>query len=124
MSNQTLMNDQSFEIRCPMCKSVVPAEASSCPTCAATPSRKFAVAPAPPAPSASGSAPATRAPEGLAALPLKDYHRLVRANHRRVEGGRGHLAPAGFRRSVVALLPGLLLLLVLVAVAAKTLGWV
>ena len=124
MSNQTLMSDQSFEIRCPMCKSVVPADAASCPTCAATPSRRFAVAPAPPPPAASGSAPATRAPEGLAALPLKDYHRLVRANHRHVEGGRGRLAPGGFRRSVVALLPGLLLLLTLFAVAAKTLGWV
>jgi hypothetical protein len=124
MSNQTLMSDQSFEIRCPMCKSVVPADAAGCPTCAATPSRKFAAAPSQPAPAASGSAAAARTPEGLATLPLKDYHRLVRANHRRVEGGRGRLAPAGFRRSVVALLPGLLLLLVLLAVAAKTLGWV
>ncbi len=122
MSNQTPMSDQSFEIRCPMCKSVVPADAAGCPTCAATPSRKFAVAPVPSPPAASGSAPAARAPEGLAALPLKDYHRLVKANHRRLEGGRP--APGGFRRQVVALLPGLLLLLTLFAVAAKTLGWV
>jgi hypothetical protein len=122
MSNLTLMSDQSFEIRCPMCKSVVPADAAGCPTCAATPSRKFAVAPARPKPAASGSAPASRAPEGLGTLPLKDYHRLVRANHHRVEGGR--LAPGGFRRQVVALLPGVLLLLALLAVAAKTLGWV
>jgi hypothetical protein len=125
MSNQTLMNDQTFEIRCPMCKSVVPPDASSCPTCAATPSRKFAAAPSQPVPavsgSASGSAPAVRAPESLVTLPLKDYHRLVRANHRRIEG---LAAPGEFRRRVVALLPGLLLLLALLAGTAKTLGWV
>jgi hypothetical protein len=122
MSNQTLMSDQTFEIRCPMCKSIVPADAAGCPTCAATPSRKFAVAAAPPPRPASGPAPAARAPEGLGTLPLKDYHRLVRANHRRLEGGRA--APGDFQRQFVALLPGLLLLLALLAVAAKTLGWV
>jgi hypothetical protein len=122
MSNQTLMSDQSFEIRCPMCKSVVPADAAGCPTCAATPSRKFAVAPSQPTPAASGPAPAARAPEPLTTLPLKDYHRLVRANHRHLEGGR--LAPGGLRRQVVAFLPAVLLLLALLAVAAKTLGWV
>jgi hypothetical protein len=46
----------------------------------------------------------------------------VRANHRRLEGGRA--APGGFRRQVVALLPAVLLLLALLAGAAKTLGWV
>ncbi len=126
MSNQALMSDQTFEIRCPMCKSVVPADASGCPTCATTPSRKFAAAPPQPAPAASGSAsgaaPAARAPEGLGTLPLKDYHRLVRANHRRIEGGRS--APGGFRRQVLAFLPGVLLLLALLAGASKMLGWV
>jgi hypothetical protein len=125
MSNQTLMSDQAFEIRCPMCKSIVPADAAGCPTCAATPSRKFAAVPSQPAPaasgSASGSAPAIRAPEGLGTLPLKDYHRLVRANHRRIEG---RAAPGEFRRRIVALLPGVLLLLALLAGTAKTLGWV
>jgi hypothetical protein len=122
MSNQTLMSDQSFEIRCPMCKSIVPADAAGCPTCASTPSRKFAAVPAQPAPAASVSAQPVRTLEGLGTLPLKDYHRLVRANHRRLEGGRA--APGGFQRQFVALLPGLLLLLALLAVAAKTLGWV
>jgi hypothetical protein len=122
MSNQTLMSDQGFEIRCPACKSIVPADAAGCPTCATTPSRKFAAAPSQPTPATSGSAPAVRAPEALGTLPLKDYHRLVRANHRRLEGGRA--APGGFRRQVVALLPAVLLLLALLAGAAKTLGWV
>jgi hypothetical protein len=123
MSNQTLMSDQSFEIRCPMCKSVVPADASGCPSCTGTPSRKFAAAPAQPAPAASASAPAARAPEGHATLPLKDYHRLVRANHRSIEVGRS--APSGFRTQLKAFLPGVLsLLALLAAVAAKTLGWV
>ena len=122
MSNQTLMSDQSFEVRCPMCKSVVPADAAGCPTCAATASRKFAVAPAQPTPAANSSASAARAPGGHATLPLKDYHRLVRANHRSIEVGRS--APSGFRTQLMAFLPGVLLLLALLAVAAKTLGWV
>jgi hypothetical protein len=121
MSNQTLMSDQSFEVRCPMCKSIVPADASGCPSCAGTPSRKFAAPPARPAPAPSGSAPA-RAPEGVGTLPLKDYHRLVRANHQRIEGGR--TAPGGFQKQIMAFLPALLLLLALLAGAAKTLGWV
>ena len=122
MSNQTQMSDQSFEIRCPMCKSIVPADASACPSCTGTPSRKFAAAPAQPATAASGPTPAARAPEGLGTLPLKDYHRLVRANHRSIEVGRS--APSGFRTQLKAFLPGVLLLLALLAVAAKTLGWV
>jgi hypothetical protein len=120
------MSDETFEIRCPACKSVVPDDAPGCPTCATTASRKFAAAPAQPAHAASGaaggSALAVRAPGGLATLPLKDYHRLVRANHRRLEGTRG--GPGDFRRRVIALLPGALLLLTLLAGTAKTLGWV
>jgi hypothetical protein len=126
VSNQALMSDQTFEIRCPVCKSIVPADASGCPTCAATPSRKFAAAPPQPTPLANGSAsaaaPAAGAPEGLGTLALKDYHRLVRANHRAIEGGRS--APGGFGRQVMAFLPGVLLLLALLAGAAKLLGWV
>ncbi len=122
MSNQTFMSDQAFEIRCPMCKSIVPADASGCPNCAGTPSRKFAAGASQSAPAASGSAPAATTPEGLGTLPLKDYHRLVRANHRRLEGGRA--APDDFRRQVVALLPGVLLLLALLAGTAKMLGLV
>ncbi len=116
------MSDQSFEILCPMCKSVVPADASGCPTCTGTPSRKFAAPPAQPAPAASGSVPAAKVPDGLGTLPLKDYHRLVRANHRSIEVGRS--APSGVRTQLMAFLPGVLLLLALLAVAAKTLGWV
>jgi hypothetical protein len=119
MSNQPLMSDQAFEIRCPACNSVVPAEARGCPTCATTPAHKFAPARSQPETAANGSAPATATPE-LGKLPLKDYHRLVRDNHRYL--GEGRRAPGSFRKQIVALLPGVVLILALLAGAAKTLG--
>jgi hypothetical protein len=65
------MSEPAFEILCPKCRSVVPRDASSCPSCVQAPfERSVAVKPE------------------IAALPLKDYHQLVRANHWAVEGGR------------------------------------
>jgi hypothetical protein len=79
------MATQSFDILCPECRSIVPPEASGCPNCAER--RK-------PAPAAVGVVPAPRPPKApdVGGMPLKDYHRFVRTNHRTVEGHRvaGH----------------------------------
>jgi hypothetical protein len=111
------MNDQTFEITCPACNSVVPADARGCPTCAAT--RAGAAAASGPASAASGAAWTTR--EEVAKMPLKDYHRLVRDNHRSIEGGAASLPGGTFRGRVVAYTPGVLLVLGVLAGAAKAL---
>jgi hypothetical protein len=87
---------QAFEILCPVCRQVVPREAHGCPNCAKTPSERAVVVAKP----------------QIAALPLKDYHELVRANHWAVEGGRYVEAGGGFRFRTY--LPFLLLLIVLI----------
>ena len=65
------MSEQAFEVLCPKCRSVLPRDASVCPNCVQAPYERVAVV----------------KPQ-IAALPLKDYHQLVRANHWAVEGGR------------------------------------
>jgi hypothetical protein len=117
------MSSQTFEILCPVCRSVVPPEAPGCPTCA---ERKRAAAGAVSAPSGE-SAPATHAaqtpvaaPAGpvpdLAALSIKDYHRVVRASYHANEG-----LPASHGRAR-AYLPFALLLILLVVGAAVIFG--
>jgi hypothetical protein len=77
------MSEAAFDILCPKCGSVVPHEASGCPTCAAG-SRREAE------PLAAVSVPAPAAPQApdVSSMALKDYHRFVRSNHRQVEGPR------------------------------------
>jgi len=116
------MSTQSFEILCPVCRSVVPPEAPGCPTCA---ERKRAAAGA----TATGgeqAAPVVRAaaPQSvsagptpdLAALSMKDYHRVVRATFHANEG-----RPAGSGRAR-AYLPFALLVILLVIGAAVIFG--
>jgi hypothetical protein len=91
------MSEQAFQILCPKCQSVVPADASGCPSCHARPVQAVepSVAPLPP-------------PE-VASMRLKEYHRLVRSNYWAVEGAAVmSRPPGGFR--LRAYLPFLLLL--------------
>ena len=119
------MSSQTFEILCPICRSVVPPEAPGCPTCA---ERKRAAA----AQAGTGSLPRERttpvmpaaAPQSagspavpdLAALSMKDYHRVVRASYHANEG-----MPAGNGRAR-AYLPFALLVVLLVVGAAVIFG--
>ena len=114
------MTAQSFEILCPVCRTVVPPEASGCPTCASAPARRTAAPPAPtpaaPVPAAAAAMPGGRSLEEVGDLSMKEYHRFVK----RSMGYGGGASAASFG----AWLPALLLLLVgLVAAAAFTLGW-
>jgi hypothetical protein len=101
------MSAQPFEIRCPRCGSVVPAEASGCTSCAATRVEK-----------AEAVAPKAVLPE-IATMRLKDYHRLVKANYSVVEGPRVG-GRSGSR--LQAYLPFVLLLLGLLVGAAMAFG--
>jgi hypothetical protein len=108
------MNKQAFEIRCPVCRSVVPHEASGCPTCAAGRQQEAAPVVSIPAP------PAPRAPD-VGGMALKEYHRFVRSNHRTVEGP--HVAgQPGVALALRTYVPMLLLLLGLVVGAALAFG--
>jgi hypothetical protein len=96
------MSEQAFEILCPKCRSVLPLDASACPNCVQAPYER---------------AVAVAAKPQIAALPLKDYHQLVRANHWAVEGGRYvDGTNTGFRFR--AYLPFLLLVIGLLVAAA------
>jgi hypothetical protein len=109
------MSSQAFEILCPICRSVVPLDAPSCPNCArikreaATPGARL-LAPA------TASAPAAQTAPDLASLSMKDYHRVVRATYQANE----RPATAGSR--LRAYLPFALLLLLLVVGAAMLYG--
>jgi hypothetical protein len=114
MSSQ--MSSQAFEILCPICRSVVPLDAPSCPNCPRT-KGGAAVAPASPrvpapTPAAPAPAPVAQDAPNLASLSMKDYHRVVRATYQATEG------PATGSSRVRAYLPFALLLLLLVAGAA------
>ena len=103
------MSSQTFEILCPVCRSVVPPEAKRCPTCEQAKTTEAnggtaaatAVQPAPPA--------RPTAPD-LRALPMRDYHRVVRATYQATE------RPGGNR--VRAYVPFVVLLLLLIVGAA------
>ena len=83
------MSSQTFEILCPICRSVVPPDAPGCPTCAQTKRRRGGD----PARGATrrlagctSPLPHARiAPPDLAALPMQDYHRVVRATYQATE---------------------------------------
>jgi hypothetical protein len=117
------MTDQAFEIICPSCKKALPAGAFECPTCT-----KHVT----PRGTGTGTAvielPATPAPKVPSAttLSLKDYHRRVKTNHRRLAGlpekeavDRGETAAraAAYMIAVLVVLFGLLL------GASMALGW-
>jgi hypothetical protein len=104
------MSQQTYEIRCPQCGSVVPVAASGCPTCASA--RENAK------PAVEAARAATPV---ITALGLKDYHQLVRANYLAVEGVRAIGGPgAGFRFR--RYLPFVLVLLGLLVGAAVAFG--
>jgi hypothetical protein len=91
------MSEQAFQILCPKCQSVVPPDASNCPSCHPQPVQSVELTVAPPP-----------APE-VASMRLKDYHHLVRSNYWAVEGAAVmRRPPGGFR--LRAYLPFLLLL--------------
>jgi hypothetical protein len=52
-------------------------------------------------------------------MPLKEYHRLVRDNHRSIAGGAASLPGGSFRGRVVAFTPAVLLVLGVLVGAAK-----
>src|SRR5690348_17226482 len=114
------MSSQAFEISCPICRSVVPLDAPSCPNCART--KREAAAPQPQA-AAPVSAPAAtpngrvseNAPD-LASLSIKDYHRVVRATYQATE------RPATSGGRLRAYLPFVLLVLLLVVGAVVVFG--
>ena len=119
------MSSQAFEILCPICRSVVPPDAPGCPTCA---ERKRAAAaeagaastPREPVPVMQARTPqpaaSVAAAPDLAALSIKDYHRVVRASYHANEG-----MPAGNGRAR-AYLPFALLVVLLVVGAAVIFG--
>ena len=117
------MTSQTFEILCPVCRSVVPPEAKGCPNCARTKMREREVAgggtraAAPVQSITATAAPQAPAVPDLHALPMKDYHRVVRATYQANEG----TSPASRFR---AYLPFVLLLLLLVIGAAVISGHV
>jgi len=106
------MSAQAFEIRCPACGSVVPAEASGCLNCAKT------------TPSRSGRPVQELEPEkkpvapDLRGMSMKDYHRVVRQNYVLTEG------PGAVRQGsrMRAYLPFVLLLIGIVIGAAVAFG--
>ena len=106
------MSAQAFEIRCPACGSVVPAEAAGCLNCAKT------------TPSRSGNPVQTLEPSerpkapDLRGMSMKDYHKVVRANHLITEG---HYAVRSSSR-LRAYLPFVLLLIGIVIGAAVAFG--
>jgi hypothetical protein len=106
------MSAQAFEIRCPACGSVVPADASGCLNCAKT------------TPSRSGNPVQTLEPEArpvapdLRGMSMKEYHRVVRANYLVTEGPGA--VKTGSR--VRAYLPFVLLLIGIVVGASVMFG--
>ena len=116
------MSSQAFEITCPICRSVVPLDAPSCPTCARNKSRDTGTTAAPAAVAVAPRAQApTPDPAGftapdLRALNIKDYHRVVRATYNATEG------PATGASRARAYLPFVLLVLLLIAGAAVIFG--
>jgi hypothetical protein len=114
------MSSQAFEISCPICRSVVPLDAPSCPNCART--KREAAAPRGIAPVAAPAVPATpaarvseNAPD-LASLSIKDYHRVVRATYQATE------RPASAGGRLRAYLPFALLVLLLIVGAVVVFG--
>jgi len=117
------VSDQAFEIICPSCKQALPANALACPTCTkgatprATATRTAVVElPSPPAPTV----------ESAKTMSLKDYHRRVKSNHRRLAGpadegvvrrGDSAARTAAYMIAVLVVVFGLLL------GASAALGW-
>ena len=116
------MSSQTFEILCPICRSVVPLDAPGCPSCART-KREAAAALQPTTTAASPVAPPTiangrdapTAPD-LASLSMKEYHRVVRATYQATE------RPATGGSRMRAYLPFALLVLLLAAGAVVLFG--
>jgi hypothetical protein len=77
------MSDQTFEIICPSCQKALPPDALACPTCT-----KHVTPRGTSAGTAVVELPATPAPKVASAnaMSLKEYHRRVKTNHRRLAG--------------------------------------
>src|SRR5215218_3274007 len=120
------MSSQAFEILCPICRSVVPMDAPGCPSCARTKRdaaaarRPQAVTPgaAPAAPPTTASARVAPSAPDLAALSMKEYHRVVRATYQATE------RPATGSSRLRAYLPFALLVLLLAVGAVVLFGHV
>src|SRR5262249_46803497 len=109
---------QAFEIVCPVCRSVVPLDAPSCPNCA----RNRAGGAATEVAATTATAPKVQAPEAAAStidlrtLKMKDYHRVVRATYNATE------RPVTLGSRARAVLPFVLFVLLLLAGAAVIFG--
>jgi hypothetical protein len=112
------MTSQAFEILCPACHSVVPLDAVGCPTCERTELRDAAYPAAAPVEPTSPTTPAPDSPPDLQALPMRDYHRVVRATYQATEP----TATGGSR--LRAYLPFAVLVLLLIVGAAMLYGHV
>ena len=107
------MSSQAFEILCPVCRSVVPPEAARCPNCEGRNQRQpegqtAAVATA-------QAAPSQHTAPDLRGMPMRDYHRVVRATYQATE------RTAGSNR-VRAYVPFVVLILLLVVGAGLLYG--
>jgi hypothetical protein len=107
------MSAQAFEMRCPACGSVVPAEAPGCLNCSRTSSGRHA-----PIAAVDTAAPAKPVAPDVAGMSMKEYHRLVRASYRVTEGP----AAVGSGFKVATYLPFVLLLIGIVVGAAVAFG--
>jgi hypothetical protein len=107
------MNAQTFDILCPICRSVVPRDASGCTTCSAVRKPDLAAVSIP-------AAAQAKVPD-VGGMALKEYQRFVRTNYRTVEGPRvaGH---SGGSVALKAYLPLALLLLGMIVGAAVVFG--
>jgi hypothetical protein len=107
------MSSQTFEILCPICRNVVPQEAKACPTCAQakTSAATNGDTSTATAGGADRGAPARHIAPDLRGMPMRDYHRVVRASYQVTERTAG-------RNRLRAYLPFVVLLVVLIVGAA------
>jgi len=110
------MSSQTFEILCPVCRSVVPQDAARCPNCEGARQREAAATAEAVATGTAEAAPTRHTPPDLKALPMRDYHRVVRATYQATE------RTAGSRGRARAYLPFLVLVVLLVVGAAVLYG--
>src|SRR5436190_22079072 len=117
------MSDQAFQISCPSCKQALPANALACPNCTkeVTPrgtATRTAVIELPTTPA--------RTVESAKEMSLKDYHRRVKTNHRRLAGmPEKEVAASGEStgRAAAIMMGALVVLFVLLLGASVALGW-
>jgi hypothetical protein len=107
-----MSSSQTFEILCPVCRSVVPPEAPRCLNCDGQKRRADDVDTA----ATAEAAPRPHTPPDLKTLPMRDYHRVVRATYQATE------RTAGSGNRVRAYLPFVVLVLLLIVGAGLLYG--